>query len=193
MWMVVGLGNPGSEYERTRHNVGFMVADRVAGRAGAGATKAKLGAALAEGKLGDERVLFCKPMEFMNVSGQAVGRVATFWKVPPERIVVVYDDLDLPFGRLRLGAGGGTGGHNGLRSLVSTLGREFLRVRVGIGRPASGQDAAAYVLAPFSRAEQKELEAILEEAADAAESIVRQGLVPAMNKFNVKRETGAPS
>src|SRR5688572_26337619 len=111
MWLVVGLGNPGSEYARTRHNVGFMVVDELCSRARAGAPRAKLGAELREGTLGAERTLFCKPMEFMNVSGEAVGRVAGFWKIPLPRLVVVYDELDLPYGRLKLAAGGGAGGH----------------------------------------------------------------------------------
>jgi peptidyl-tRNA hydrolase, PTH1 family len=186
MWLVVGLGNPGSEYARTRHNVGFMVLDELGGRAGSGTAKAKLGAEICEGKLGDERLLLCKPMEYMNTSGEAVQRVATFWKVPLERIVVVHDDLDLPFGRLKLGTGGGAGGHNGLRSLISTLGAEFGRVRVGIGRPVG--DGVGYVLGAFSKAEQKDLPAVLQEASDAIEAVVRQGMSPAMNKFNRKPE-----
>jgi PTH1 family peptidyl-tRNA hydrolase len=187
MWLVVGLGNPGSEYARTRHNVGFMVADELAGRAGASATKAKLGAEICEGKLGAERLLFCKPMEYMNVSGEAVNRVATFWKVPVERMVVVHDDLDLPFGRLKLGAGGGHGGHNGLRSLIAHVGAAFARVRVGVGRPPGGQDSANYVLGGFSKAEQKDLPQVLADASDAVEAIMSQGMTAAMNKFNTKK------
>jgi PTH1 family peptidyl-tRNA hydrolase len=187
MWLVVGLGNPGSEYSQTRHNVGFMTLDALSARASTGPMRSKFGAALAEGKLGDERVLLCKPMEFMNASGEAVGRVAGFWKIPVERTVVVHDDLDLPVGRLKLAAGGGHGGHNGIRSMIACLGgAEFARVRVGIGRPPAGRDAADYVLSGFSRAEQKELALVLEEAAAAVETVVRQGLTPAMNKFNVR-------
>lgn len=192
MWLVVGLGNPGSEYERTRHNVGFMVLDELWTRAGAGPAKAKFGAEVGEGKLGDTRVLFCKPMEFMNVSGQSTHRVAGFWKVPIERTLVVHDDLDLPFGRLKLAAGGGAGGHNGLKSLIACLGGpDFPRVRVGIGRPAPGQDSANYVLAAFSRAEQKELPVVVTEAADAIEAIVRDGMTTAMNKFNIRKKEAA--
>jgi PTH1 family peptidyl-tRNA hydrolase len=187
MWLVVGLGNPGSEYARTRHNVGFMVLDELSGRAAAGSPKAKLGAEICEGKLGDERLLLCKPMEFMNTSGDAVNRVATFWKVPKERVVVVHDDLDIEFGRLKLGTGGGAGGHNGLRSLIANLGAEFGRVRVGIGRPPVG-DTVGYVLGGFSRAEQKDLPAVLLDATDAVEAVVRVGMSAAMNKFNRKSE-----
>jgi PTH1 family peptidyl-tRNA hydrolase len=187
MWLVVGLGNPGSEYARTRHNVGFMIVDELAGRSGAGTAKAKLGAELREGSLGGERLLLCKPMEYMNASGESVSRVSTFWKVPLERVLVVHDDLDLPFGRLKLGTGGGAGGHNGLRSLISHVGAEFGRVRVGIGRPPGGQDGANYVLGGFSRAEQSELPAVIAEASDAVEAIVHKGMNAAMNKFNAKK------
>ena len=186
MWLVVGLGNPGSEYARTRHNVGFMVIDELSGRTAAGSPKAKLGAEICEGKLGDERLLLCKPMEFMNTSGEAVNRVATFWKVPLERIVVVHDDLDIELGRLKLGTGGGAGGHNGLRSLIANLGAAFGRVRVGIGRPVG--DGAGYVLGGFSKAEQKDLPAVLLDASDAVAMVVRDGMSAAMNKFNRKSE-----
>ena len=125
-------------------------------------------------------------MEFMNLSGEAVGRVASFWKVPLERIVAVYDELDLPFGRLKLGLGGGAGGHNGVRSLISTLGPEFNRVRVGIGRPPGKQEGAAYVLGGFSKEEQKELPFIVTEAQEAVEAVVSSGLQAAMNRFNKK-------
>jgi PTH1 family peptidyl-tRNA hydrolase len=127
-------------------------------------------------------------MEFMNVSGQAVARVAKFWKIPVERTVVVHDDLDLPFGRLKLGAGGGHGGNNGVRSLIAELGSaDFLRVRFGVGRPPAGRDAAGHVLADFSGAERAELPALRGQAADAVEEIVGAGLVAAMNRFNPQK------
>jgi PTH1 family peptidyl-tRNA hydrolase len=129
--------------------------------------------------------MLCKPMEFMNSSGEAAARVATFWKIPPESTVVVHDELDLPFGRLKLGAGGGAGGHNGVRSLISCLGTpEFVRVRFGVGRPPPGWEGADYVLADFSSVERKELPDLLTLAADAVEEIVRRGLTAAMNRFN---------
>ena len=190
MWLVVGLGNPGSEYARTRHNLGFMVVDELAERLGAGPWKAKLGADVCEGKLGAERLLLCKPMEYMNVSGQSVGKVAGFWKVPVERVVVIHDELDLPFGQLRLGAGGGPGGHNGLRSLIGTMGPAFNRVRVGISKPPPGHDGAGYVLGGFSRDEQKELPFLLTEAREAVEALVETGLTAAMNKFNTRKKDG---
>ncbi len=193
MWLVVGLGNPGSEYERTRHNVGFMVIEELAGRAKAGPARAKFGAEVLEGgNLGGEKVTFCKPMEFMNVSGGAVGRAAGFWKVPPANVLVLHDELDLPFGKLRLATGGGPGGHNGIKSIISTLGPDFPRVRIGIGRPPGSGDAAGYVLSAFSRDEQKELPFVIAEAMEATEAMVKMGATAAMNRYNAgkKAESG---
>jgi len=187
MHLVVGLGNPGAQYQDNRHNLGFMVVDELVARARASAPRAKFGAELVEGTLGGQRVLFCKPMEFMNVSGQAVRQVAGFHKIPAASVVVVHDELDVPFGRLKLGAGGGHGGHNGLRSLIADLGNPgFARVRVGIGRPLPGRDAADYVLTDFSRAEAKELPELRMLAADAVEAIIADGVTAAMNRFNGK-------
>jgi PTH1 family peptidyl-tRNA hydrolase len=189
VWLVVGLGNPGSQYQGNRHNVGFMVVDELLRRGRAPAPRAKFGAELYEASLGDGKAFFCKPMEFMNVSGQAVARVAQFWKLTPAETVVVHDELDVPFARLKLGAGGGHGGHNGLRSIMADWGTpDFVRVRFGIGRPTHGRDAAAYVLENFTRDEQAQLPALIAEAADAVESIVSSGLTPAMNKFNTKKK-----
>jgi PTH1 family peptidyl-tRNA hydrolase len=132
-------------------------------------------------------------MEFMNASGQSVARVAKFWKIAPEATIVVHDDLDIPFGRLKLGAGGGHGGNNGVRSLIADLGTaDFLRVRFGIGRPAPGGDAADYVLTDFSRAEQKDLPDLRAETAEAVEEIIANGLVAAMNRFNTKKTDKKP-
>lgn len=189
MWLVVGLGNPGREYAGNRHNVGFDVVAELAARAKAPPLREKFGAEIGEATIRGERVLLCKPMEFMNVSGQAVARVAKFWKIAPESIIVVHDDLDLPFGRLKLGAGGGHGGNNGVRSVIADVGTaDFLRVRFGIGRPGTGGDAANYVLADFSRAEQKDLPDLRSVAADAVEEILANGLSAAMNRFNVKKQ-----
>jgi peptidyl-tRNA hydrolase, PTH1 family len=185
MHLVVGLGNPGREYEGNRHNVGFRIVDQLAGAA---PWRSKYGAALAELDLGGEKVLFCKPMQFMNDSGPPVTSVAGFWKVPPARTIVAYDDLDLPFGRLRLGMGGGAGGHNGVRSLISCLGPDFIRVRFGIGRPPSSWKGADYVLSDFTRAEQADLPELVAAAADAVREVVARGLTPAMNKFNTRNK-----
>lgn len=192
MWLLLGLGNPGPEYEETRHNVGFQVIDLVATRCRAMPLRAKLGAMLGETKMGSERVLLCKPMEYMNVSGQAVVRVAQFWKIEPTTSIVVHDDLDLPFGRLKVAAGGGHGGHNGLRSMIAEWGTaDFRRVRVGVGRPPAGADPADYVLAHFKGAERKELPDFRARAADAVEAIVTSGLTAAMNQFNSKTGSGS--
>jgi PTH1 family peptidyl-tRNA hydrolase len=190
MWLVVGLGNPGRQYAGNRHNAGFMVIDELARRAGANAPRSRMGADLAEAGLGGTKLIFCKPMEFMNTSGFPVSRAAAFWKIPPARTLVVHDDMDLEYGRLRLGESGGTGGHNGLRSIVSELGTDgFCRLRFGIGRPPPAWEGADYVLADFSTEERKTLPNLIEEAADAAQAIVKDGLVTAMNKFNRRKKT----
>jgi PTH1 family peptidyl-tRNA hydrolase len=187
MFVVVGLGNPGRQYQNNRHNVGFRIVDQLAARAGASSPREKYGAELSEVSLGTERVLLFKPMEFMNVSGQAVQRVAAFYKVAVANTIVVHDELDLPFARLKLGMGGGPGGHNGVRSLITELGTPaFARVRVGVDRPPGGWDAADYVLANFTGAEQAQLPALIDLAADAVEDILARGLPAAMNKFNQK-------
>jgi PTH1 family peptidyl-tRNA hydrolase len=186
VWLLAGLGNPGDEYARTRHNVGFRVLDMLSARNRAQPGREKWGGVLAEATVAGQRALLCKPMEYMNLSGQAIGRVASFWKVAPAHVVVVHDELDLPFGRLKLGVGGGPGGHNGLRSIIAAIGADFARVRVGVGRPPAGRDAADYVLDNFSRAEEKALDEILSTAAEAAEAIVAKGVAFAMNRFNGK-------
>jgi peptidyl-tRNA hydrolase, PTH1 family len=189
MHLVVGLGNPGPEYADNRHNLGFMVADELARRGRAGAARAKFGAEIAEATIAGQRVLLCKPQEYMNVSGQAVARVAGFWKVTLPDTIVVHDELDLPFERLKLGAGGGPGGHNGVKSIISALGDPgFPRVRVGIGRPASGRDPADWVLSDFTRAEAAVVPELIVRAADAVEAIIKDGLTTAMNRFNGKQK-----
>jgi PTH1 family peptidyl-tRNA hydrolase len=187
MFLVVGLGNPGRQYQGNRHNVGFRIVDQLAARAGTSSPRDKYGAELFEIALGGERVILCKPMEFMNVSGQAVRQVAGFHKIPAAQTIVVHDELDVPFGRLKLAAGGGAGGHNGIRSIITDLGTpDFARVRVGIDRPPPNWKGADYVLANFTGAEQKELPVVIDLAADAVEDIVARGLPAAMNKFNQK-------
>jgi PTH1 family peptidyl-tRNA hydrolase len=191
MFLVVGLGNPGRQYQGNRHNVGFRIVDQLAARAGISSPREKYGAELFEIALGSERVLLCKPMEFMNVSGQAVQKVAGFHKIPAARTIVVHDELDVPFGRLKLAAGGGPGGHNGVRSIIADLGTpDFPRVRVGIDRPPPQWKGADYVLANFTGAEQNQLDEVIDLAADAVEDIVKRGLPAAMNKFNQKPKGG---
>jgi PTH1 family peptidyl-tRNA hydrolase len=190
MWLLVGLGNPGRQYAGNRHNVGFMLLDDLASRVGASPARHRLGADLQEATVSGHKVLLCKPMEFMNVSGQAVSRTATFFKIPPERIVVAHDDMDLDLGRVRLGQGGGAGGHNGLRSLIASLGsKDFLRVRLGVGRPPPAWNPADYVLSDFSTGERRTLANLIEEAASALELLLDKGLPTAMNKFNQRKKT----
>jgi PTH1 family peptidyl-tRNA hydrolase len=189
VWLVVGLGNPGSQYQDNRHNLGFMVVDELLRRGRAAAPRSKFGAELTEAALGATKALFCKPMEFMNLSGQAVARVAQFWKIGPSETVVVYDELDLPFAQLKLGSGGGHGGHNGVRSILADWGNaDFARVRVGIGRPPAGHDPANFLLSDFNRDERSRLPDVIGEAADAVETIVGSGLSTAMNRFNQKKK-----
>jgi peptidyl-tRNA hydrolase, PTH1 family len=184
--LVVGLGNPGSEYERTRHNVGFMVADVLAERVGGRFTvHKKSGADLVEARLDGRKVLLAKPRSYMNVSGRPVAALAKFFSVPPTEVIVVHDELDLPFGTIRLKRGGGEGGHNGLRSLSSALTtKDYLRVRFGIGRPPGRQDPADFVLKPFATVERKDLPVFVEQAADAVELLLRAGLEPAQNQLH---------
>lgn len=181
--LVVGLGNPGPNYAKTRHNVGFMVADILAGRLGDGfKVHKKSGAEVATGRLAGRSVVLAKPRVYMNESGRQVGPLAKFYSVSPADIVVIHDELDIDFGRIRLKRGGGEGGHNGLRSVASALGtKDFQRVRIGIGRPPGRQDPATYVLQPFSTGERDEVPTICEQAADATELLIAEGLEPAQN------------
>jgi len=189
MWLVVGLGNPGRQYAGNRHNAGFMVVDELMRQAGAGTPRQRMGAELSEATLGRAKVIFCKPMEFMNASGFAVSRAGAFWKIPPARTVVVHDDMDIDFGRLKLAEAGGAGGHNGLRSIIAETGTEsFCRVRFGIGRPPPAWEGADYVLADFSQEERRALPNLLEEAASATRAVVEDGLVAAMNRFNKRKK-----
>ncbi|WP_433731499.1 aminoacyl-tRNA hydrolase [Nocardia sp. CA-129566] len=184
--LVVGLGNPGPEYERTRHNIGFLVADVLAQRVGGRfAVHKKSGADLLQARLDGRQVLIAKPRSFMNLSGRPVAALAKFFSVPPTEVIVVHDELDLPFGQVRLKRGGGEGGHNGLRSVSSALTtKDYLRTRIGIGRPPGRQDPADYVLKPFSSLERKEVPVIVEQAADAVELLLRVGLEPAQNQLH---------
>ena len=187
MWLVVGLGNPGREYEETRHNIGFRVVEEVARRRGAGGWKEKFGGELTN----QDDVVFLKPQQYMNVSGIAVQRAATFYKVAPEHILVVHDEIDLPFGRIKLKTGGGHGGHNGLRSISENLGPDYHRIRCGVGKPLGGKErVTGHVLGGFSKEEKKELPLLIGEAADAVDLVLSRGPVFASNKINAgKNET----
>jgi PTH1 family peptidyl-tRNA hydrolase len=181
--LVVGLGNPGPRYETTRHNLGFLVADILADRLGvAFKVHKKSGALATTGRLAGRSVVLAKPRVYMNESGRQVGPLANFYSVAPADIIVIHDELDIEFGRIRLKLGGGEGGHNGVRSVASALStKDFQRVRIGIGRPPGRKDPAAYVLENFSAAERPEVPTICEQAADATELLIRDGLEAAQN------------
>lgn len=184
--LVVGLGNPGPQYAKTRHNLGFMVADLLAGRMGAQfKVHKRSGAEIVTGRIGHRPVVLAKPRTYMNESGRQVGPLAKFYSVMPTDIIVIHDELDIDFGRIRLKLGGGEGGHNGLRSVASSLGtKNFQRVRIGVGRPPGRKDPAAYVLEPFTSAERPEVPAICEQAADATELLIEVGLETAQNQVH---------
>lgn len=183
--VVVGLGNPGPGYAETRHNVGFRVVDLLATRTGGRFSRHRANADVLEGRLVGHRVILAKPRTYMNLSGGPVAGLVRYYHIPPADLVVVHDDLDLGFGVIRLKRGGGEGGHNGLRSISSALGtRDYLRVRVGIGRPPGRQDPADYVLKRFSSVERNELGLVLDRAADAVEALLTEGLERAQNRFH---------
>jgi PTH1 family peptidyl-tRNA hydrolase len=183
--VVVGLGNPGARYERTRHNVGFDVVDALAARHGIEWKEMRLKGVLGKGRIGDQVVWLCKPQTWMNLSGDCVGPLAGFFKMTPEEIVVIHDDLDLPFGAVRAKSGGGHGGHNGLRDLVKKLpSADFGRVRVGVGRPDGLMDPAAWVLARWTPDQGRLVPAVVDRAADVVEDVVSRGVEEAMNRWN---------
>jgi PTH1 family peptidyl-tRNA hydrolase len=183
--LVVGLGNPGAEFARTRHNVGAEVVELLASRHGARLRKGKERALVDEVRIGDARVALAIPLTYMNDSGEAVRLLARRYGVDPEHIVVVQDELDLPVAALKLKAGGGLAGHNGLRSIKAHLHSDaFLRVRIGVAKPTSKEHGADHVLARFGKRERTEVDVTLERAADAVEAIARDGMAVAMNAFN---------
>jgi peptidyl-tRNA hydrolase, PTH1 family len=185
--LVVGLGNPGPRYAGNRHNVGFLVVDELAARVGGKFKAHKGGAEVLECRLAGRRVALAKPRSFMNVSGGPVVATARFYKVPPDNIVVVHDELDLPYPTIRLKLGGGENGHNGLRSISKSLStRDYLRVRFGIGRPPGRMDPADFVLRDFSATERKELAVSVDHCADAVEALVGKGLEAAQNLFHAR-------
>ncbi|AZS44210.1 Peptidyl-tRNA hydrolase [Microbacterium oleivorans] len=189
-WLIVGLGNPGPRYEVTRHNVGQMVIDELARRRSESLRSHKAGARVAESWLrpGGAKLVLAKPNSFMNVSGGPVSGLAAFYSVPAERVVVVHDELDIPFDSLKLKIGGGHGGHNGVRDVAKALGTpEFPRVRVGIGRPPGRQDPADWVLDPFGSAERQVLPIAIGDAADAVEQLVEEGLLAAQQRHHAPR------
>lgn len=185
-WLVVGLGNPGPDYAATRHNVGAMAVTRLAERLGERLSAHKRGRSdVAETRIGSDRAVLAIPRSYMNESGGPVSSLMDFYKVTPDRLIVVHDELDIAFAALRVKLGGGDGGHNGLKSIRRSIGTgDYARVRVGIGRPPGRQDPADFVLRPFGGEERKELPLLLETASDAVESLVREGLERTQNTYN---------
>ena len=184
-WLVVGLGNPGQEYDGNRHNVGFHVVDLLAGAGSRFRSHKRARALTWEGRLDGRRVVLVKPTTYMNDSGQAVSPLCAFYKVTPDQVVAVHDELDLPFGSLRLKYGGGDNGHNGLKSLRRSLGTgDFFRARLGIGRPPGRMDPSAFVLRDFSATERAEVPQLVDRAADAISTLINEGLERAQSQYN---------
>jgi len=186
-WLVVGLGNPGAQYSNNRHNVGQMVLDELASRIGGSFKAHKARAQVLEGRLGlgGPKIVLAKPTCYMNVSGGPVSALAKFFGIAADHVIAVHDEIDIPFNTVKLKIGGGEGGHNGLRDMSKALAtKDYLRVRVGVGRPPGRMDTADYVLRDFGTAEKKELPFLLDEAADAVEMLVSSGLLAAQQKFH---------
>jgi PTH1 family peptidyl-tRNA hydrolase len=185
-FLIIGLGNPGREYKDNRHNVGFMLIDRLAVRLDVRMTRLQSRALVSAVQFEGQKLILAKPQTYMNLSGESVGGLARFYRVPLEQVLVAHDDLDLPFGSIRLRPGGGPGGQKGVDSTIKRLGtQEFPRLRIGIGRPPGRMDPAAYVLQDFPAADLIDLSETLDRAAEAAFTFVREGIQAAMNKFNV--------
>ena len=185
-WLLVCLGNPGKQYENTRHNLGFITADEIERRSGVKINKLRYRALTGEVKLGGERVLVMKPQTYMNLSGEAVKLAGAFYKIPPERVIVISDDVSLPLGKLRIRANGSAGGHNGLKNIIQHLGTDaFPRIKVGVGAPAHPEhEMVDWVIGNFTPAEKKVVADAVGRAADAVECLIEKGVSEAQNKFN---------
>lgn len=184
-YLIVGLGNPGRGYQDNRHNIGFQMLNRLAERLGVSFSRLQSKALVTDSRYQGHKVILAKPQTFMNLSGQSAGPLVNFYKVPLENLLIVYDEVDLPFGTLRLRPFGGSGGHNGMKSLITRLGTEaFPRLRLGVGRPPGRMEAADYVLQDFSKQEQELLPEILEQAGEAALTFVARGIEAAMTQYN---------
>jgi PTH1 family peptidyl-tRNA hydrolase len=189
--IIVGLGNPGVRHQGNRHNIGFQVADQLAEKNQIPISKKRLKALYGTGKIDSQEVVLAKPMTFMNRSGEAVRRIVDFFKVGMEDLVIVHDDLDLPFGRLRFKRRGGDGGHQGVRSIIEAMGgNTFLRLKVGIGRPPRGMEVPDYVLCDFDDTQQPQLSEIRSRAAEALVVMLLEGLEVAMNRYQKKKTKG---
>lgn len=185
-WLIVGLGNPGKDYAYTRHNAGYRALDVLAQRLNCKVDKSKFQGLYGQTKLGASKLFLLKPLTYMNLSGQSVLQLSAYFHIPPERIIVLFDDISLPPGRLRVRADGSAGGHNGIKSIIAQLGsQDFPRVKIGVGaKPSADKDLADWVLSPFSVQEEKSLSFSLEKAADAALAIVEKGVPAAANLYN---------
>ncbi len=190
MYVIVGLGNPGKKYEQTRHNIGFITVDYLADRHGISVSKIKHKALVGEGNISGQKVLLVKPQTYMNLSGESVREVASYYKVPPENLLVIYDDIDIPLGSVRIRKKGSAGTHNGMRSVVSQLqSDQFPRIRIGMGSQG-GTDLKDFVTGGFSKSEKDVLEAAVAHAAEACECFLESGIDKAMNYFNTKGPVG---
>lgn len=184
-YLIIGLGNPGREYEMTRHNIGFLAVDRLAKRWGVEVSKYKFKALLGEYRKPREKVVLVKPQTYMNLSGNAVRSFIQFYKSQNEQVLVIFDDLDLPFGSIRIRKSGGSSGQKGMKSIIEQLGtEEFPRIRVGIGRPPGKMDSVDFILNKFRNSESTDLDFILDQCADAVECFIKDGIETAMNRFN---------
>lgn len=192
-YLIAGLGNPGREYQFTRHNLGFLALKALAGRHRIAIEKRKFESLYGSGEIGADKVLLLTPLTYMNRSGQAVSSFLRYFQIPLTQLIVLHDDLDLAWTRLRIVPNGGAAGHKGILSLIEYLKtKEFIRLRLGIGRPAERIPAESYVLQPFSPEEKKELSALTDQAVEAIETLLSRGLTTAMNRFNV-RKSPAPA
>lgn len=185
MYLIVGLGNPGTKYERTRHNVGFIAIDLLASKFDIRMNKLKFKSVIGEGLVGREKVVLIKPQTFMNLSGEAVREAMSFYKIAPQNLVVIYDDIDLAVGRLRIRKQGSSGTHNGMRNIIYQLGDDrFPRFRIGVSKPEAAQDLGSFVLSKFRDEEIKPVAAAIDRAVLAVEAMLREGLDQAMNRYN---------
>jgi PTH1 family peptidyl-tRNA hydrolase len=184
-WVIAGLGNPEEGYRRSRHNLGFMTLDGIAERCGARLNERRFKAHFGRCLIDGQNVLLAEPQTYMNASGEALAPMLGYFKVEPARLIVIHDELDLGIGTIRIKRGGGHGGNNGVRSIIDSLGTgDFVRIRVGVGRPPPGRDAVGFLLQPMTRIELAAYDPVIDRAAAAAEAIITTGVAPAMNKFN---------
>ncbi len=189
MFLIVGLGNPGAEYAATRHNVGFMIADVLHEKYEFGVFRAKFDGMIAEGKIGNEKVYLLKPQTFMNLSGNSVVKAVQFYKIPPQNVIVIHDDMDLPVGKLKAKTGGGAGGHNGLKSIDAAITPNYNRIRIGVGHPQGhGDDVVNYVLGGFSKADKEKIDEMADLIAETLPVLLEKGMAQYSNLIGIKNK-----